>query len=119
MTTIPTIESFRAATSKLMDINTGDNVQDDLSFITAYSVILNSAFGDDKLKLLAANSIPKYVASFPKLMDEAVERQLDLCEDDDANIRHAAIKALPQFVRHNTHFAFKISDVLCQLMQTG
>ncbi|KAJ3285661.1 Apoptosis inhibitor 5 [Rhizoclosmatium sp. JEL0117] len=98
MTAIPTIESFRAATSKLMDINAGDNVQDDLSFITAYSVILNSAFGDDKLKLLAANSIPKYVASFPKLMDEAVERQLDLCEDDDANIRHAAIKALPQLV---------------------
>ncbi|KAJ3058782.1 Apoptosis inhibitor 5, partial [Podochytrium sp. JEL0797] len=42
----------------------------------------------------------------------------DLCEDDSASIRHAAIKSLPQFVQKNPDLAFKISDVLCQLLQT-
>ena len=43
---------------------------------------------------------------------------LDLCEDDDVDIRKQAIKDLPNLCREMKEFLPKVADVLVQLLQT-
>lgn len=52
-----------------------------------YKEILNAVKGNAKEKKLAAQFIPKFFKHFPKLADTAIDRQLDLCEDEDQIIR--------------------------------
>lgn len=53
----------------------------------AYRDILNAVQGDEKEKKLASQFIGKFFKNFPKLQEEAMDRQLDLCEDEDIAIR--------------------------------
>ena len=39
--------------------------------------------GDAPEKKLACSFIPKFFKHFPKLADQAIDAQLDLCEDED------------------------------------
>lgn len=48
-----------------------------------YQEILDAAHGSEKEKKLAAQFIPKFYRSFPDLAETALDRQLDLCEDED------------------------------------
>ncbi|KAI9334087.1 apoptosis inhibitory 5 [Obelidium mucronatum] len=112
---LPSLEELTAADITLTNVHNTDELDPNLA---AYAVCLNAARGEVRVKIKAADSIPRFFALFPSLMDEAVDRQLDLCEDDELKVRHAAIKALPLFVKQRPGFAFKISDVLCQLLQT-
>lgn len=50
----------------------------------SYQVIINSVKGDAPQKKLACQFIPRFFKDFPKLAEQAIDAQLDLCEDEDA-----------------------------------
>jgi len=53
-----------------------------------YKEILNAVVsGGDKEKKLAASFISKFFKFFPTLMETALDRQFDLCEDEDVQVR--------------------------------
>lgn len=87
-----------------------------------YSAILDLTAGplyDLKLKSLMVNALPRFFCFFPELQDKAIDKHLDLCEDDSGIIRIEAIKALPLFGRDtSSEYGTKVADVLCQLLQT-
>lgn len=54
-----------------------------------YQEILDAVHGSEKEKKLAAQFIAKFFKSFPESMETALDRQLDLCEDEDVQVRLA------------------------------
>ncbi len=48
--------------------------------------------GDSAAKRLASQFIARFISSFPDLANEAIEAVLDLCDDQDVNIRKQVIK---------------------------
>ncbi|XP_052865903.1 apoptosis inhibitor 5 homolog isoform X1 [Anopheles cruzii] len=83
-----------------------------------YREILDAVKGSDKEKRLASQFIGKFFKHFPSLAERAINSQLDLCEDEDAQIRRQAIKDLPQLCRENTDHTPRIADILAQLLVT-
>ncbi|KAJ3113224.1 hypothetical protein HK100_002055 [Physocladia obscura] len=85
-----------------------------------FSIILNATSGSHKLKILAAHGIPQYFRLCPDLQSEALDRHLDLCEDNLTSIRHAAIGQLHHFVDQQlSDLSEKAVDILLQLLQTN
>ena len=77
----------------------------------AYEAILKATKGSFKAKMMAAMLIPRYVHIFPDHFEQALNAQLDLCEEEDLRIH--AIKGLPQLsVRDYTN----VANVLVQLL---
>ncbi|CAH1274616.1 API5 [Branchiostoma lanceolatum] len=83
-----------------------------------YLEILSAVKGENNVKRLAAQFIPRFFKYFPSLSEKSLDAQLDLCEDEDSSIRRQAIKELPNFCKTNTDHLIRISDVLTQLLQT-
>ncbi|EDS43559.1 apoptosis inhibitor [Culex quinquefasciatus] len=83
-----------------------------------YREILDAAGGSAKEKRLASQFIGKFFKHFPSLAETAIDRQLDLCEDEDAQIRKQAIKDLPQLCKDSKEHTPKIGDILAQLLVT-
>lgn len=48
-----------------------------------YQEILDAVHGSANEKKLSAQFIAKFFKCFPDLMETALDRQLDLCEDED------------------------------------
>lgn len=74
--------------------------------------------GDNNAKKLASQFIARFFPKYRDLANEALDAILDLCEDDDVDIRKQAIKDLPNLCREMKEFLPKIADVLVQLLQT-
>ncbi|XP_050077421.1 apoptosis inhibitor 5 homolog isoform X1 [Anopheles maculipalpis] len=85
---------------------------------TEYKEILDAVKGSAKEKRLASQFIGKFFKHFPSLAELAIESQLDLCEDEDTQIRRQAIKDLPQLCRDTTEHTPRIGDILAQLLIT-
>uniref|UniRef100_A0A182T2B0 Apoptosis inhibitor 5/fibroblast growth factor 2-interacting factor 2 n=1 Tax=Anopheles maculatus TaxID=74869 RepID=A0A182T2B0_9DIPT len=85
---------------------------------TEYKEILDAVKGSAKEKRLASQFIGKFFKHFPNLAELAIENQLDLCEDEDTQIRRQAIKDLPQLCRDTTEHTPRIADILAQLLIT-
>jgi hypothetical protein len=51
-----------------------------------YKEILDAVKGNTKEKRLASQFIGKFFKYFPNLADEAIDRQLDLCEDEEVQV---------------------------------
>uniref|UniRef100_T1IZZ3 Nitric oxide synthase-interacting protein zinc-finger domain-containing protein n=1 Tax=Strigamia maritima TaxID=126957 RepID=T1IZZ3_STRMM len=83
-----------------------------------YLEILKAAKDSTREKLLASQIISRFFKYFPSVSNQAIDAQLDLCEDEDVAIRKQAIKDLPTLCRDNTENLPKIADVLAQLLQT-
>ena len=83
-----------------------------------YKIILQGVQGDSNTKKLASQFIARFFAKFPTLGNDALDAILDLCEDEDIDIRKQAIKDLPILCRDMKEFLPKIADVLSQLLQT-
>ena len=83
-----------------------------------YKIILQGVQGDRNTKKLASQFIARFFAKFPNLGNDALDAILDLCEDEDIDIRKQAIKDLPILCRDMKEFLPKIADVLSQLLQT-
>ncbi|XP_055547126.1 apoptosis inhibitor 5 homolog [Wyeomyia smithii] len=83
-----------------------------------YREILDAVKGTAKEKRLASQFIGKFFKHFPALAEIAIDRQLDLCEDEDAQIRKQAIRDLPQLCKDSKEHTPKIGDILAQLLVT-
>lgn len=83
-----------------------------------YQLILSGVRGDAQTKRLSSQFIARFFNKFPNLANASLDALLDLCEDDDVNIRKQAIKDLPMLCRESKDFLPKIADVLSQLLQT-
>jgi Apoptosis inhibitory protein 5 (API5) len=57
-----------------------------------YQEILDAVNGSDKEKKLAAQFIAKFFKCFPDLMETSLDRQLDLCEDEDVQVKNLKSK---------------------------
>lgn len=82
-----------------------------------YLEILKAVKGSDKEKRLASQFIARFFKHFPTLTDQAIEAQLDLCEDEDLAIRKQAIKDLPRLCQDVKGYVQRIADILAQLLQ--
>lgn len=85
---------------------------------TAFKEILGAVKGDTKAKQLACQFIVKFYKKFPSMEGQAIDAQLDLCEDEEQSIRRYAIKELPNFCKDNPTNVSKIADILSQLLAT-
>lgn len=83
-----------------------------------YREILDAVKGSAKEKRLASQFIGKFFKCFPNLSELAIDRQLDLCEDEDSQIRKQAIKDLPQLCKDTKEHTPKIADILAQILIT-
>lgn len=81
-----------------------------------YLEILNSVKGSPNEKRLASQFITKFFKHFPAHYNSAIDALLDLCEDDDINIRKQAIKDLPSICRDCKEYVPRITDILAQLL---
>lgn len=81
-----------------------------------YKEIIEAVKGSDKEKRLASQFIGKFFKYFPNLADAAIDASLDLCEDENIQIRRQAIKELPQLCKDNKEHSSKIGDILAQLL---
>ena len=59
---------------------------------TDYKIILSGVRGDAQTKRLSSQFVARFFTKFPNLANESLDAILDLCEDDDVNIRKQAIK---------------------------
>lgn len=81
-----------------------------------YVGIISAAKGSSKSKQLAAQLIPRFFKHFPSLSAEAINAQLDLCEEEEFGIRVQAIRGLPLLCKDTPRHLPKIADVLGQLL---
>lgn len=51
-----------------------------------YLEILTAVKGSEKEKRLASQFIARFFKHFPHLADQAIEAQIDLCEDEDQSV---------------------------------
>eukprot|EP00899_Mesostigma_viride_P024136 jgi/Mesvir1/4907/Mv11165-RA.1 len=86
--------------------------------VEEYKGIIAGAKGSSQAKQLAAMYIPKYFQHFPSLAEQAINAQLDLCEEDEIGVRVSAIRGLPNLCKANAENIPKIADVLGQLLLT-
>lgn len=91
----------------------GDNIE---KHEAEYKEILKAVKGSSKEKRLASQFIGKFFKNFPALAEVAIDAQLDLCEDEDIQIRRQAIKDLPQLCKDTKEYTPKIGDTLAQLL---
>ena len=83
-----------------------------------FKTILNGVKGDNNTKKLSSQFISRFFSKYPTLANDSLDAILDLCEDEDVDIRKQAIKDLPTLCREMKEFLPKIADVLSQLLQT-
>jgi hypothetical protein len=84
-----------------------------------YTEIIAAVKGDKNVKTLAAQQLPKYFARFPKLQEQSLNAQIDLCEDESSIIRMYAINGLVETCKNSPVHRKQIADVLGQLLVAG
>lgn len=82
-----------------------------------YLECIEGTKGGPKEKKLTAQILAKFFKHFPALQDKALNALLDLCEENDSDIRIAAMKTLPQLCKDNKEHVTNIASVLSQLLQ--
>lgn len=83
----------------------------------SYEVLLGLVDSDNhKAKRLVAAAIPRYFHLFPALHETAINKQFDLCEDEDNMIRLTAIRGLGEICKRSPTHVSRIADVLGQLL---
>jgi hypothetical protein len=80
---------------------------------------MKRAKGGIKSKTLASQLIPKYIKFFKNKIKDAIDAQLDLCEEDDIQLRISAIKGLPGICEESAEDVGQIASVLGQLLERG
>nr|ACO13045.1 Apoptosis inhibitor 5 [Lepeophtheirus salmonis] len=114
MSAAPAVETLYQHAEILSATNSNFNEHQD-----KFKTILLGVKGSEKAKRLASQFIARFFPKFPELANESLDAILDLCDDDDINIRKQAIKDLPLLCREEMkEFLPKIADVLSQLLQT-
>eukprot|EP00761_Pharyngomonas_kirbyi_P010693 gb/GECH01010714.1/.p1 GENE.gb/GECH01010714.1/~~gb/GECH01010714.1/.p1 ORF type:complete len:521 (+),score=125.91 gb/GECH01010714.1/:1-1563(+) len=81
-----------------------------------YDKVIAAVKKSPKAKKFAAQLIPRYFSLFPDKSEQALNAQLDLCEEEDLQIRANAIKGLPELSKKNQDYSGNIAHVLVQLL---
>ncbi|PKI72740.1 hypothetical protein CRG98_006825 [Punica granatum] len=81
-----------------------------------YQGIIDAAKSSIKTKQLAAQLIPRFFKFFPDQSGPALERHLDLLEEEDLGVRVQAIRGLPLFCKDTPEYVPKIVYILVQLL---
>merc|ERR1711935_50375 len=111
---IPNVDKLYECGSALSAAKAGEFPKYEEQFKT----ILSGVHGDNNTKKLASQFTSRFFSKFPTLANDSLDAILDLCEDDNVDIRKQAIKDLPSLCREMKEFLPKIADVLSQLLQT-
>jgi hypothetical protein len=111
---IPNVDKLYECGSALSAAKAGEFPKYEEQFKT----ILSGVRGDNNTKKLASQFTSRFFSKFPTLANDSLDAILDLCEDDNVDIRKQAIKDLPSLCREMKEFLPKIADVLSQLLQT-
>jgi len=99
----PFVESINKATEKSKEED-------------SYRLMIDSVKSGPEVKQLLAQFIPRFCQFFPQLSEQAINAQLDLCEDEKLNIRVFAIRGLAEICKGDTKTVPRIGDVLGQLL---
>lgn len=113
----PLVERLYECAQTLSSV--GKNSENVGNLTEHYKTILLGVKGGPQAKRLASQFLARFFPRFPSLANEALDAIVDLCEDDDVNIRKQAIKDLPLICRERKEFVPKIADILSQLLATG
>jgi hypothetical protein len=77
------IDAFYQSINILLSLQVNQDKLPSKKEVEAMKVLLSSPSWDEtKLKVMAASYIPMFITYFPALLEEAINAQLDLCEDD-------------------------------------
>ena len=60
-----------------------------------FKTILNGVKGDNSTKKLTSQFVSRFFSKYPALANDSLDAILDLCEDEEVDIRKQAIKDLP------------------------
>ncbi|THF98646.1 hypothetical protein TEA_007704 [Camellia sinensis var. sinensis] len=94
-----------------------NDAKDKFQHASDYEAILKATEeGSVKVKQLAAQLVPKFFKYFPTLSDRALNRHLELCEDDELGVRVQAIRGLPLLCKENPEHLPRIVDALGLLL---
>merc|ERR1711935_1067729 len=111
---IPNVDKLYECGSALSAAKAGEFPKYEEQFKT----ILSGVHGDNNTKKLASQFTSRFFSKYPAYANDSLDAILDLCEDDNVDIRKQAIKDLPSLCREMKEFLPKIADVLSQLLQT-
>lgn len=84
--------------------------------VDSFKVILGGVTGNTAVKRLSAQFIARFFKHFPDEAENAISALVDLCEDDDVNIRKAAVKELPNLCKSDKQYVLRLTDVLVQML---
>lgn len=112
---IPNIDTLYECGSALSAAKAADYPKYEEQYKT---ILLGVKSHDTNTKKLSSQFIARFFAKYPNLANQALDAILDLCEDEDVEIRKQAIKDLPSLCREMKEFLPKIADVLSQLLQS-
>jgi len=93
-----------------------DDVENASKNEASYVAIIKAVKGIKQGKMLASQFIPKYLKYFPKRVMDAINAQIDLCEDELKEVRVSAIKGLPMLCKDSSSNVEQVVTVLGQLL---
>nr|CAH8852794.1 unnamed protein product [Trichobilharzia regenti] len=111
--TIPTTDDLYSCYEKLSDSSTDLKEKEG-----AYKVILEGVKGEENVKRLSSQFIARFSKLFESLLEDSFNCFLDLCDDEDVNVRSQVVHDLLQFCKHARVFVPRVADVLVQMYQT-
>ncbi|VDP57802.1 unnamed protein product [Schistosoma mattheei] len=111
--TLPTTDDLYSCYDKLTDSSIDLKEREN-----AYKTVLVGVKGDENAKRLSSQFIARFSKLFENLLEESFNCFLDLCDDDDVNVRSQVVHDLLQFCKHARVFVPRVADVLVQMYQT-
>ncbi|CAH8568130.1 unnamed protein product [Heterobilharzia americana] len=111
--TFPTTDELYSCYDKLSDASTDIKEKE-----AVYKIILEGVKGEENTKRLSSQFIARFSKLFENLLEDSFNCFLDLCDDDDVNVRSQVVHDLLQFCKHARVFVPRVADVLVQMYQT-
>ncbi|CAH8510460.1 unnamed protein product [Schistosoma turkestanicum] len=110
---LPTTDDLYSCYDKLVDTSVDLKEKEN-----AYKIVLEGVKGEENAKRLSSQFIARFSKLFENLLEESFNCFLDLCDDDDVNVRSQVVHDLLQFCKHARVFVPRVADVLVQMYQT-
>ncbi len=104
------------ATAEKFNTASKDDIAAD---VASFQSLLDAAKSPElDVKRFVGSAIPKYASSFPALGHTVINTQLDLCEDDDAEVRINAVRGLSLISQAfpDAENITRVADAIVQLL---
>ncbi|KAK4470904.1 hypothetical protein MN116_005657 [Schistosoma mekongi] len=110
---MPTADDLYACYDKLADSSIDLKEKEDV-----YKIVLEGVKGEENVRRLSSQFIARFSKLFEDLLEDSFNCFLDLCDDDDVNVRSQVVHDLLLFCKHARVFVPRVADVLVQMYQT-